>query len=114
LVSESIIPQGITDFVGFEAPLFLSGLLAVLTGLGIFVIEGVGVLSVTAGLDGAFVVRGADVAASLGDVEGTGVVSSETRVSEDVHPVSTRAVAIITPAIAEFLFMLVLSSAQWG
>lgn len=81
---------------------------------GVFVIEGVGVLSVTAGLDGAFVVRGADVAASLGDVEGTGVVSSESRVSEDVHPVSTRAVAIITPAIAEFLFMLVLSSAQWG
>lgn len=109
----SIIPQGITDFAGFEARADRTGAGEVAAGFGVFVIEGVGVLSVSDGLDGEFVVRGAGVAASLdgvaaslGDVEATGVVSSESRVSDNPHALSKTTATRTRVPVTAFLFMV--------
>jgi hypothetical protein len=99
-------------------------------------VSGVGLLSVTAGLDGAFKVGIADVvdevdgvAAAEGEVEAlvdgstfaapspagggvTEVVTSESSVLDSPHPVSNTAIANATPAMGVFLFMLDLSLAQ--
>jgi hypothetical protein len=124
------VVEGAGVVVGVEVGAGRTVVVVVATCFGAFVVEGAGTLPVADALDGGFVVDGADEVVEVdgfaeveGDVEvlvgevtvdatcpvvveARGVELSESRLSDDAHPVSTTAAMSAIPAIAVFLFMI--------